>query len=142
MIVGILMWLVGGILLGRDRGLHWLVALSLHLVPVLGILLIIAIGKAPTPHEAWARQNPGLDEARRLVDGIAGDALGVADHRARVQGHPELHAEGVAGRLVVLPQRGGQVAEGLGRHRSSRRIRGDHDQGPIAAILLMEVSPR
>ncbi|HEX3190488.1 MAG TPA: hypothetical protein VHS30_11955 [Streptosporangiaceae bacterium] len=86
-------------------------------------------------------QGPGLDEACRLVDGIARDALGVADHRARVQGHPELHAEGIAGRLVVLSQRGGQVAEGLGRHRGSRRIRGDHDQGPIAAIL-MEISPR
>ncbi len=29
----------------------------------------------------------------------------LADHPARVQGHPELHVEGVAGRLVVLSQR-------------------------------------
>lgn len=60
--IGVLMWLSGGILLGRDRGLHWALALGLHLLPVLGIILILVIGKSPTPHEAWARQNPGLDE--------------------------------------------------------------------------------
>jgi hypothetical protein len=47
-------------------------------------------------------QDPGLDEACCLVDGVACHALRVAGHRARMQGHPELHAEGVAGRLVVL----------------------------------------
>lgn len=62
MIIGVFMWLGGGILLGRDRGLHWSLALGLHLLPLLGIILIVIIGKSPTPHEAWARQNPGLDE--------------------------------------------------------------------------------
>ena len=68
MIIGILMWLAGGILLGRDRGMPWPLALCLHLLPVLGIVLIVIIGKSPTPHEAWARQNPGLDEktAKRI----------------------------------------------------------------------------
>ena len=87
-------------------------------------------------------QDPGLDEARGLVDGMAGQTLGVAGHRARVQGQPELHAEGLAGRLVVLSECGGQVAEGLSRHRGGGGIRGNYDEGSVAAILRVEFSPR
>ena len=62
MIAGVMMWLAGGVLLGRDRGMNGLHALLLHLLPVLGIILILIYSKPLTPHEAWARQNPGLDE--------------------------------------------------------------------------------
>ena len=61
MIVGLLMWLAGGILLGRERGMSGFLALVLHLLPVIGIVLILIYSKTLTPHEAWARQNPGLD---------------------------------------------------------------------------------
>jgi hypothetical protein len=83
-------------------------------------------------------QDPGLDEACRLVDGIAGDALGITDHRPGVHRNPELHAEDIAGRLVVLSQRGGQVAEGVSRHHGGRGIRGNHDQGPVAAVFFVK----
>ena len=51
MIAGILMWLAGGIRLGRHRGMHWLVALCLHLLPGIGIILILMFSKSPTLHE-------------------------------------------------------------------------------------------
>ena len=62
MIAGVLMWLAGGILLGRERGMNGLLALLLHMLPVIGIILILIYSKRLTPHDEWARQNPGLDE--------------------------------------------------------------------------------
>lgn len=66
-VAGVLMWLTGGIFFGRDRGLHWFPALCLHLLPVLGLILILRIGKSPSRHAASVRKNRRLDDktARR-----------------------------------------------------------------------------
>ena len=61
LIIGGIAWLLGGVAFGRRLGLHWFVALMLHLIPVLGLLIMRIIGRALTPHELWARENPGLD---------------------------------------------------------------------------------
>jgi hypothetical protein len=65
--LGILMWLLGGVMFGRNRGMNGFLALLLHLLPVAGLILIAVLRRPLTPHEAWARDNPGLDDttARR-----------------------------------------------------------------------------
>ena len=65
--LGVVLWLTGGIIFGRDRGLNWFLSLLIHLIPVVGILAIAVFKRPLTPHEAWARDNPGLDDttARR-----------------------------------------------------------------------------
>jgi len=87
-------------------------------------------------------QHSGLEEACRLVDGMADHALGITDHRPGVHSDPELHAQDAAGRLVVLSQRRGQAAEDVSRHHGGRGIRGNHDQRPVAAVFCVEFPPR
>ena len=62
LIVGVVMWLAGGIVFGKSFGVSWFVSLALHLLPVIGLVLIRLVGKRLTPHDAWARENPGLDD--------------------------------------------------------------------------------
>jgi len=61
-VIGALMWLAGGIKFGRSYGVRWFVSLPLHLLPGIGLILIRALGKPITAHDAWARENPGFDE--------------------------------------------------------------------------------
>lgn len=67
MILGAVIWLAGGIYMGRALGIRWHVALLIHLVPVIGVIVLRIIGKPVSPHDAWARDNRGYDakEARR-----------------------------------------------------------------------------
>jgi hypothetical protein len=61
--LGVLMWLAGGVIFGRNRAFSGFVALMIHLLPVFGLILMAILRRPLTPHEAWARDNPGLDEA-------------------------------------------------------------------------------
>lgn len=65
--IGTLMWLAGGVIFGRNRGINGFLALLIHLLPVIGLMLMALLKRPLTPHEAWARDNPGLDttESRR-----------------------------------------------------------------------------
>lgn len=60
--VSVVAWLAGGICFGIHYGVRWPVSLLLHLLPVVGLLLIRLVGRRLTPHDLWARENPGLDE--------------------------------------------------------------------------------
>ena len=65
--LGCLMWLAGGIIFGINRNIHWFVALALHLLPFLGLILMALLRSKPTPREAWAIQNPGVDENEKTA---------------------------------------------------------------------------
>lgn len=61
--IGVLMWLAGGLIFGLDRGFSWLTALLLQAVPGAGLLLMAMLRRPLTPHEAWARDNPALEDS-------------------------------------------------------------------------------
>lgn len=72
-VVGALLYLAGGILFGRSRGLSGIVSFFLHLLPVLGLIVMTILGRRLTPYESWRRDNPGLDSdktARRTYRNI------------------------------------------------------------------------
>ncbi len=58
---GAVMWLGGSVLFGQNFGVNSWVAFFLGLIPPAGLGLTRLIGKEMSPHEAWAKQNPGLD---------------------------------------------------------------------------------
>jgi hypothetical protein len=61
LIIGCVLWLAGGIIFGRGRNFHWLVALLLHLVPVIGLVVMFFIRKPLTPHQVWERGSREID---------------------------------------------------------------------------------
>ena len=72
-VAGALLYLAGGILYGRSRGISGLLSFLLHLLPIVGLVLMTFLRHRLTPYENWQRDNPGLDSdktARRTYRNI------------------------------------------------------------------------
>ena len=66
---GAVLYMAGGVLFGRSRGQSGIISFFIHLLPVVGLVIMAAMGSRLTPYQSWLRDNPGLESdktARRV----------------------------------------------------------------------------
>jgi hypothetical protein len=60
--VGVLMWMIGGVIFGKRCGLGWLMSLFLHFLPLLGLILMRVMAKRRISRGLWALRYRGVED--------------------------------------------------------------------------------